>query len=67
MKKKTGKNGFLCNLKDSKDLALKMKNMFLMEAEQRAQMGAESRAYVMQNFDESIVINKYLESIERIK
>lgn len=61
-----GKNGFLCNLKDSNDLALKMKNMFDLEAGAREKMGKESRSYVVNKFDESIVINKYLESIEKI-
>lgn len=62
-----GKNGFLCKLKDSKDLALKMKNMLSLEPGQRTKMGIESREYVIQNFEESIVINKYLKSIEKIK
>lgn len=61
-----GKNGFLCNLKDSNDLALKMKQMFALEPGAREIMGQESRSYIVSNFDESIVINKYLESIKKI-
>jgi glycosyltransferase involved in cell wall biosynthesis len=62
-----GKNGFLCKMKDSKDLALKMRNMLSLEAGQRTKMGTESREYVIRNFDESIVIRKYLDTIEKIK
>ena len=61
-----GKNGFLCNLKDSNDLAIKMKKIFSLEPGKREKMGIESRSYVVENFDESIVISKYLESIEKI-
>jgi glycosyltransferase involved in cell wall biosynthesis len=62
-----GENGYLCNLRDSNDLALKMKNMLSLDNEEREKMGLKSREYVITNFDESLVINKYLESIEKIK
>ncbi len=61
-----GKNGFLCKMKDADDLADKMKAMFLLGREKREQMGTFSREFVMKNFDESIVINKYHQSINNI-
>lgn len=64
---KDGENGFLCNVKDSKDLAVKMKGMLNLTDSERVKMGKNSREYILDNFDESIVINKYLESIDKIK
>jgi len=64
---KDGENGYLCQLKNSGDLAIKMKNMYSLPVHQREQMGINGRSYIKQNFEESIVINKYLESIEKIK
>ncbi len=62
-----GKNGFLCKVKDSLDLANKMKSMHSLPEGHRTSMGENGRNYVLSNFDESIVINKYLESIDKIK
>lgn len=62
-----GKNGFLCKLKDPEDLADKMKKMMLLDPAKRDKMGEESREFVLRNFDESIVINKYIESIKGIE
>ena len=61
-----GKNGFLCKLKDSTDLARKMKLMFSLKPHSRSAMGKYSREYVEQNFDENIVIDKYLSAINSI-
>lgn len=58
-----GKNGYLCNLKDSTDLAHKMKLMFSLDPHSRAEMGNYSREYVKQKFDENIVIEKYISTI----
>jgi glycosyltransferase involved in cell wall biosynthesis len=58
-----GKNGFLCKLKDSSDLARKMKLMYTLEPKSRSDMGEFSRNYVRQNFDEKIVIDKYISAI----
>lgn len=63
---KNGKNGYLCKLKDSKDLALKMKMMVSLEAKSRLEMGKFSRRYVKQKFAENIVIDKYLNTIKSI-
>lgn len=60
-----GKNGFLCHLKDATDLADKMKNMYSLTPEAIMQFGQNSRTHVCENFDENIVIDKYLTAIER--
>ena len=61
-----GVNGFLCRPKDPDDLAAKMEVMINLEPEQRAEMGAASRRYVKERFDEKIVIDAYLQAVERL-
>lgn len=55
-----GKNGFLCEVKNSEDLANKMERMYYLPDEALAKMGTASRQKVEQEFDEQIVIQKYL-------
>lgn len=61
-----GKNGYLCKLKDSEDLAHKMKLMFSLDQQTRVEMGEYSREYVKEKFDEKIVIDKYISTINGI-
>lgn len=61
-----GKNGFLCKLKDSGDLSEKMKLMVSQNQESRNKMGEFSREFVKKNFDEKIVIDKYLDAINEV-
>lgn len=63
---KDGYNGLLCRLKDPSDLAEKMHRMLHFTKESRNQMGANGREQVKTNFDERIVISKYLEAIEGV-
>lgn len=63
---KDGKNGYLCNLKDSSDLARKMKSMYALEPHSRLEMGEYSRDYVKRKFDENIVIEEYISAINSI-
>ena len=63
---KDGKNGYLCKLKDSSDLAAKMKLMHSQKPESRLEMGKLGRDYIEQKFDERIVINKYISAINNI-
>ncbi len=60
-------NGFLCKLKDSKDLALQMEKMVNLPKEELDNLGKNSRIKVQQEFDEKLVINAYLNSINKIK
>jgi glycosyltransferase involved in cell wall biosynthesis len=57
-------NGYLCEVKNSQDLALKMKKMLLLSEDQRKLMGVNGRLKMEKEFDERIVIQKYLKVID---
>ena len=59
-----GVNGLLCEARCAQDLALKMKDMLLLSNEQRRNMGKNGRLKMVREFDEKIVIQKYLQAIE---
>jgi glycosyltransferase involved in cell wall biosynthesis len=59
-----GINGFLCEVKNAEDLALKMKEMLFLSEEQRKLMGQNGRIKMEKEFDEKIVIQKYLKAID---
>lgn len=59
-------NGLLCRLKDPDDLAAKMEMMLTLPANDRRKMGINGRHHIEQNFDEHIVIDKYLYLIDHI-
>lgn len=61
-----GVNGYLCQPRDAMDLAEKMKQMIALAPEQRAEMGKRGREKMEQEFDERIVIDRYLEVVEQI-
>jgi glycosyltransferase involved in cell wall biosynthesis len=61
-----GINGFLCRPKDAVDLADKLAQMAAMSPAERKAMGLRGREKIERQFDEQIVINKYLEAIEAI-
>jgi glycosyltransferase involved in cell wall biosynthesis len=61
---KHGDNGFLCEVKNAQDLALKMKEMFLLSESQRKLMGQNGRLRMENEFDEQIVVQNYLKEIE---
>ena len=56
-------NGYLCHLKDATDLAGKMEKVVTMTSEEREMMGLRGRKKVESEFDERIVIEKYIEII----
>ena len=58
--------GFLCNVKDSKDLTEKMINMLLLSREQRNTMGKKARQKIIKEFDKQIVLKAYLKAIDEI-
>jgi len=58
--------GFLCKVRDAKDLAEKMIKMVNLPPERRLEMGLAGRRKMENEFDEKIVIRKYLEAISRI-
>jgi len=57
------RNGYLCRVRDSADLAEKMARMMALVPEQRAAMGAAGRNKIETEFDEQIVIQKYLSAL----
>jgi glycosyltransferase involved in cell wall biosynthesis len=59
-------NGFLCKVKNATDLAEKMIQMVRLSHEQRLEMGANGRKKVALQFDENIVIAKYLNAIGQL-
>ena len=61
-----GVNGYLCKEKDADSLAKQMKKMIHLSEEARKEMGRKGREKVMREFDESVVIEKYLETIATI-
>jgi glycosyltransferase involved in cell wall biosynthesis len=60
-------NGFLCKLKDADDLAEKMKEMASLADEKLQTFGMNGRAKMEAEYDESLVINKYLAALTELK
>ncbi len=58
--------GFLCNVKDSDDLAKKMEKMLLLTCGQRNVMGKKARQKIIKEFDKQIVLNAYLKAINEV-
>ena len=61
-----GDNGFLCQPRNPADLASKMESMITISADKRSAMGARSRAYMIERFDERTVIHAYLNAIDKL-
>ena len=61
-----GVNGFLCNVRDGKDLAEKMKKMINLSAAEREKMGAKGREKMISEFDKKIVVKTYIEAIDLV-
>lgn len=59
-------NGYLCRPRDSKDLARHMRQMMALSPEERRKMGLAGREKMVREFDENIVIGRYLETIQEI-
>jgi glycosyltransferase involved in cell wall biosynthesis len=61
-----GKNGFLCAAKSAGDLAAKMEQMLQLSVAERGAMGLAGRRKVEIQFDERIVIQKYLKVLAQV-
>lgn len=57
-------NGFLCEVKNSKDLANKMEKLLLLSQDEKEKLGKNGRTLVRKKFEDSIVIKKYYEVIK---
>lgn len=62
-----GVNGYLCQVGDSEDLALTIKKMLCHDTARRKKMGEAARLHVISNFDEGVVVSKYLDAIREIE
>jgi glycosyltransferase involved in cell wall biosynthesis len=60
-------NGLLCKMKDAADLAEKMKQLAGFADEKLAEFGRNGRLKMEAEYDESLVINKYLRALESFK
>lgn len=60
-------NGLLCRLKDADDLADKMRTMATLDNETLREFGINGRAKMEAEYDETIVINKYLSTLSELK
>lgn len=61
-----GANGYLCRPRDAADLADKIACMAALSSGERETMGLRGREKVEREFDEQIVIRRYLEAIAAI-
>ena len=59
-----GVNGFLCEDRSAVDLASKMKEMLLLSEDKRRVMGQNGRLKMEREFDEQLVIQKYIKAID---
>ena len=60
-------NGLLCKIKDADDLAEKMKQMATLGDETLRTFGMNGRFKMESQYDESLVINKYLAALGELK
>jgi glycosyltransferase involved in cell wall biosynthesis len=61
-----GVNGFLCNVRDGKNLAVKMKKMMALTPGERVEMGKKGREKMIREFDKKIVVKNYIDAINEV-
>ena len=61
-----GVNGYLCEVRNSNDLADKMMKLTALPLDLRLQMGCQSRNIAETRFDEQIVTRKYLQVVDDV-
>jgi glycosyltransferase involved in cell wall biosynthesis len=61
-----GETGFLCRPADALDLTEKLLRFIAFAPEERQAMGQRGRAFVEQNFDERLVIERYLSVVAEV-
>ncbi len=61
-----GVTGYLVKMRDTPDLIEKMEKMLRLDSAERTAMGRRARQKMLHDFDEKIVIRKYLEAVEEI-
>ncbi len=60
-------NGLLCKIKDAEDLADKMRQMASYDDARLETLGRNGRLKMQAEYDESFVINKYLQALKKIR
>jgi len=58
--------GYICEIKNPKHLAKKMEKMLNLTEEEREIMGKKGREKILKEYDEKIVIQKYLNAIQEL-
>ena len=61
-----GVNGYLCEARDSDSLAEQVEKILNLSEEEHREFGKKGREKVLKEFDEKIIIEKYLEVIKQI-
>jgi len=61
-----GVNGYLCKVKDANSLASAMEKIINLDTKDRVKMGSLGREKIVNEFDESIVIDKYIKAMKDI-
>ncbi len=61
-----GQTGFLCRVADAPDLADKLLRFIALPLPEREAMGQRGRAFVELNFDERLVIGRYLDVVQAV-
>jgi glycosyltransferase involved in cell wall biosynthesis len=61
-----GETGFLCKARDAASLAEAMRRMLLLTQEQRTAMGNKARKRAVLEFDEKIVVGRYMGVVRKI-
>lgn len=61
-----GENGYLVNVRDSRDLAEKMEKFIHLSKEEREGMGKKGREKILKEFDEKIIIDIYRDKISKL-
>ena len=61
-----GVNGFLCAVRDASDLAAKLIAFASLDPDRRSEMGRASRLKAEAEFDERIIVDRYLAALDAI-
>jgi glycosyltransferase involved in cell wall biosynthesis len=59
-----GVNGYLCQVRDARSLADAMLRLVRLSADERTRLGLAGRARIEAEYDERLVISRYLTAIE---
>ncbi len=61
-----GQTGFLCQPADAQDLTNKLQRFIALPQQEREAMGQRGRAFAEQNFDERLVLQRYLDVVQAV-